>query len=69
MYQKSPPRVLTVFPQMSNVARVLPFETLLETGGTGLWRSSKATQARRRQLMLQRGLSSRVPGNTGLWKA
>jgi mRNA interferase MazF len=32
----------TVVPVTSNVARVLPFQTLLDPGATGLARSSKA---------------------------
>ena len=60
MYQKSVFRVSTVFPLMSNVARVLPFETLLEAGGTLLWRSSKAHPGSPPAIDVPEGFSSHI---------
>ena len=46
--------VVTVVPVTSNVARVLPFQTLLDPGATGLARSSKAHAEQVRSLDVRR---------------
>ena len=51
--------VVTVVPVTSNVARVLPFQTLLDTGTTGLARSSK-TQAEQVRSIDVRRLGPRI---------
>ena len=46
--------VVTVVPVTSNVARILPFQTLLEHGVTGLPRASKAQAEQVRSLDVRR---------------
>lgn len=46
--------VLTVVPVTSNVARVLPFQTLLDPGATGLSRPSKAQAEQVRSIDVRR---------------
>jgi mRNA interferase MazF len=46
--------VVTVVPVTSNVARILPFQTLLEPSATGLPRSSKAQAEQVRSIDVQR---------------
>jgi mRNA interferase MazF len=51
--------VVTVVPVTSNVARILPFQTLLDPGTTGLARSSK-TQAEQVRSIDVRRLGTRI---------
>jgi mRNA interferase MazF len=46
--------VVTVVPVTSNVTNVLPFQTLLEPGSTGLTRSSKAQAEQVRSIDVRR---------------
>ena len=46
--------VVTVVPVTSNVTHVLPFQTLLQTGATGLARSSKAQAEQVRSIDVRR---------------
>jgi mRNA interferase MazF len=46
--------VVTVVPVTSNVTQVLPFQTLLEPGSTGLTRSSKAQAEQVRSVDVRR---------------